>query len=82
MNEMKRPQGRSPQKALAKIIPEDKGHILRSKSCLGMLRTELGIIQETQCTEMAREMATEAGTNSGWDKQWLIGKAFSDMPLK
>lgn len=65
MNEMKGPQCRSPQQALAKIIPKGKGHILRSKNCLGMLRTELGIIQETQCTEMARKMATEAGASSG-----------------
>lgn len=40
---------------------QDKGHNLRSKICLGMLRTEVGIIQETQCTEIAREMVTKLG---------------------
>lgn len=75
MNEMKRSQCKSSQKALAKIIPKDKVYIIRYKICIGMLRTEVRIIQETQCTEMARKMPIEAGTSSVcWEK------AFSEIP--
>lgn len=43
INKRKGSQCRSPHKALAKISSKDKGHIWRSKRCIGMLRTEPGL---------------------------------------